>query len=524
MSVLLLIVVVMAASVVVVGIGDRLTLPWPALMVVLAVAVAFLPGVARVRIDPGLILPLFLPPLLFATARRTSWAMFRSRWRAILGLAVALTAVTIAAVAATAVALVPGIAVTAAIALGAAVAPPDPVAVEAVATPLRVPRRLVSVLQSEGLFNDAVSLVVFQTATAALVAGGGVGAGLVLRFVYGLVAAVVIGSVLAWLSRLLRERLTDVAGRTALTLVLPFLVYLAADELGASGVVAVVVAALQTGRHQDAEQGEDRLSGDAIWGVVELLVTGVAFALIGAELRVVVAEAGSELPRMLAHAAVVVAVVVALRAAWLLVGILAVRRSKDPAAAPRTWREAVVVTWCGMRGLATLALALALPTTVTGGQAFPARTEMVVIAASVLVVTLLGGAFTLPAVLRVLGVAEDEEVQRDAERAITVRARRAARAVLLDPATLADADEEVTQTLTAGLDRLDAQLGERDSPSYRERLATFERRRTQMDGLQRTALAAARAEVLAARAEPGTDPEAADRVLRRLDLSETPPR
>jgi len=114
-------------------------------------------------LEPDLILPLFLPPLLFATAQRTSWAVFRARWRTIALLAVALVAATVAAVAGTAAALVPGLTVTAAIALGAMVAPPDPVAVEAVAGPVRMPRRLLAVLQSEGLFNDATALVIFQT-------------------------------------------------------------------------------------------------------------------------------------------------------------------------------------------------------------------------------------------------------------------------------------------------------------------------------------------------------------------------
>ena len=146
----------MLAAVVLVGIGDRLRLPWPALMVVLGAVVAFVPGLPdSFELEPDLILPLFLPPLLFATAQRTSWAVFRVRWRTIGFLAVALVAATVAAVAGTAVALVPGLSVTAAIALGAMVAPPDPVAVEAVAGSVRMPRRLLTVLQSEGLFNDA---------------------------------------------------------------------------------------------------------------------------------------------------------------------------------------------------------------------------------------------------------------------------------------------------------------------------------------------------------------------------------
>ena len=171
MEVLLLVVGFMLAAVVLVGVGDRLRLPWPTLMVVLGLAVAFAPGLPDTfALDPDLILPLFLPPLLFATAQRTSWALFRSRWRSIAFLAVALVVATVTAVAATAAALVPGLGLTAAVALGAMVAPPDPVAVavavEAVAGPVRMPRRLLNVLHSEGLFNDATALVVFQAAAS----------------------------------------------------------------------------------------------------------------------------------------------------------------------------------------------------------------------------------------------------------------------------------------------------------------------------------------------------------------------
>jgi hypothetical protein len=144
-EVLLLVVGLMLAAVLLVGVGDRTRLPWPALMVLLGVLVAAVPGLPdEFDLDPDLILPLFLPPLLFATAQRTSWALFRARWRSIALLAVALVAVTITAVAGTALALVPGITLTAAVALGAMVAPPDPVAVEAVAGPVRMPRRLLS--------------------------------------------------------------------------------------------------------------------------------------------------------------------------------------------------------------------------------------------------------------------------------------------------------------------------------------------------------------------------------------------
>ena len=374
METLVLVVGLMLAAVLLVGVGDRLRLPWPALMLLLGVGVAFAPGLPdRFDLEPELILPLFLPPLLFATAQRTSWALFRARWRSIAFLAVALVVATVAAVAGTAAALVPGIGISAAIALGAMVAPPDPVAVEAVAGPVRMPRRLLSVLQSEGLFNDATALVVFQTAVLATVSGGAVSAPtLVLRFVLGVVGAVAIGVVVAFVARWITARVTDTTGRSALTLVLPFAVYVAADEVGASGVVAVVVLALQLRAASGEDEAAERLVQRSFWDVVELLVTGVAFGLMGLDLRQVAEAAADDLPRMLRDAAVICAVVIAVRVLWMLVAWWMACRSDDPERSPRTGRETVVLSWCGMRGLATLALALSLPTVTACGRTLPA--------------------------------------------------------------------------------------------------------------------------------------------------------
>ncbi|MHA6624714.1 Na+/H+ antiporter [Pseudonocardia sichuanensis] len=520
MEVLLLVVGLMLAAVVLVGVGDRLRLPWPALMVLLGVAVAAVPGLPDAfELDPELILPLFLPPLLFATAQRTSWALFRARWRSIALLAVALVAVTITAVAGTALALVPGITLTAAVALGAMVAPPDPVAVEAVAGSVRMPRRLLSVLQSEGLFNDATALVVFQTAVLATVQGGELSApGLVLRFVVGAAAAVALGIVFARAARWVADRVTDATGRSALTLVLPFAVYLAAEELHASGVVAVVVVALQLRSASTVDEAADRIVQRSFWDVVELLVTGVAFGLIGLDLRQVVTAAGPDLPRMLAHAAVVCAVVIGVRALWMTGAWLVVRRSADASAAPRTGREAVVMSWCGMRGLATLALALALPTTTLDG-AFPARAELVVIACSVLVVTLIGPGLTLPVLVRALGVQADADTEHAAELAITQRARHAALTRMAAEERSYDLPDEAVAALHERMARLEAVLrGAPATSDERDRFEAVRRGRQLAAKVQADALAAAREEVLAARREPGVDPEAADRVLRRLDL------
>lgn len=522
MIVLVLVVAAATASVLVLNLGERLRLPWPALMVVLGAAVAFVPGVPEVHVDPDLVLPVFLPPLLYAAAQRTSFSLFRTRWRSIVALAVALTVATVVAVTATAAALVPGITVTAAVALAAAVAPPDPVAVEAVAEQVSLPRRLLTVLQSEGLFNDAVALVVFQAALAALASGDGLDAGVALRFVYGLLAAIAIGYGLAWAAGRLRDLTGDTAARAAVSLVLPFAVYLAADAAQASGVVAVVVAGLAAVSYQDTDDNAGRLTSSALWGVVEVVTTGLAFALVGAELRLVVVAAGDGLPMMLAHAGVVCAVVVGLRAAWMLVAVPVVRRRAGRTDdAPRTWREAVVITWGGMRGLATLALALALPATVAGGAPFPGRTEAVVIACTVLVATLLVPAFTFPLLLRVLGVAEDERARQAAEASIVQRAQEAARAVLLDPDVVRYDGGGSDQDLQERLDQMSSLYEMLDDPEpsaeRQQQLAELRHRREHREQVESAALAAARGAVIAARRERGVDPEAVDRVLRRLD-------
>lgn len=519
-EVLLLVVGLMLAAVLLVGVGDRTHLPWPVLMVLLGVVVAAVPGLPDAfDLDPDLILPLFLPPLLFATAQRTSWALFRARWRSIALLAVALVAVTITAVAGTALALVPGITLTAAVALGAMVAPPDPVAVEAVAGPVRMPRRLLSVLQSEGLFNDATALVVFQTAVLATVQGSELSAsGLLMSFVLGVVAAVALGVVFARAARWITDRVADPTGRSALTLVLPFAVYLAAEELHASGVVAVVVVALQLRAASSVDEAAERLVQRSFWDVVELLVTGVAFGLIGLDMRQVVEAAGPDLLRMLGHAAVVCGVVIGIRAVWMVGAWLLVRRAPTALAAPVTGREAVVLGWCGMRGMATLALALALPAATVDGP-FPAHAELVVIGCSVLVVTLIGPGLTLPWLVRLLGVQADADAEQAAEKQLTLRARRAALTRMSQRERTADLPEEAATALHERMGRLEAMLrGDPPTTEERERFEALRRGRGLAMEVQADALAAAREEVLAARREPGVDPEAADRVLHRLDL------
>ncbi|MET1036596.1 MAG: sodium:proton antiporter, partial [Arthrobacter sp.] len=362
MEFLILLVGLLLGTVLLAGIGERIRLPYPVLMLVFSALVAFLPFIPEVHIDPELILPLFLPPLLYAAAQRSSWSVFRLRWRSLVLLAVALIVVTVAVVAGISWLMVPALGLPAAIALGAIVAPPDPVAVESVAGKVRMPRRLITVLQTEGLFNDAMAIVIFQAAVAAAVSGGEVGWEVAPRFLVGAAGAVVLGLGMAWLVGSLNRFVPNLVARSASTLVAPYAVYLLAEELHFSGVVAVVVTALELGRRAHPQDSEERLTRTSFWDVVELLTTGVAFGLMGIEMRYVIEDEGSDILGFVPGIAAVCAAVLAVRYLWMF-ALYRLGGAEKRNRTPGSPREVLVLTWCGMRGLATLALALALPAT-----------------------------------------------------------------------------------------------------------------------------------------------------------------
>ncbi|WP_344875636.1 sodium:proton antiporter [Allokutzneria multivorans] len=513
MAELMVIIGLMLATVLLVGVGERVRLPYPVLVTLLGIAVALVPGLPVLVVPPELILPLFLPPLLYATAQRTSWSMFKVRWRSILLLALVLVLITVAAVAFTAWMLVPGITFAAAVALGALVAPPDPVAAEAVAGPLRMPRRLVAVLQSEGLFNDAVALVVYQLAVAAAITGSYSPWTGLLRFAYSAPAAVALGLALGWLARWTLARIGEPTARSGLTLVIPFAAYLLAEELHASGVLAVVTVALYIGHTVEESDVHGRLSGGAFWEVVELLVTGVAFGLIGLELREVLAANDGRLLEIGGRAALVCVVVIVVRTVWLGMGAWLIGRSGDPERAPRNWREGLLLSWCGMRGLATLALALAIP------PEFPARSELLLIAFAVIVVTMVLPGLTLPALVKLLGVQAESDAEQAADEALAKRAYKAGLRRLKELDAVRDLPEDMIEKIQAKQKGLLAALyADREPENHGEEQAQRIRTVQMFREIQTEVLAAARREIVTARTEPGADPQAVDRVLRRLDL------
>jgi monovalent cation/hydrogen antiporter len=507
----------MLATVLLVGVGERLSRPYPVLVLVVGAVLALTPGIPRLHIDPSLILPLFLPPLIFAGAQRTSWRKLWELRRSIVALSLVLVLVTILAVALVSRVVVAGVSVAAAIALGALAAPPDPVAAEAVAGPIGLPRRLIALLQAEGLCNDATALVVYGLAVQYITGRHLAAWQVVPRFAYEAVVGSLLGVAVAWVSGRLRGLISEATARNGLTLIVPFVCYLVASAVDASGVLAVLAAALYLGRSGEDDAGvEDRLSGGAFWDTLEMLITGVAFGLIGLELREVL-DTGVNMAGTVLPALAISGVIVGVRVVWMLAGGPLVRHS--PLVRTQTAhnsREDLVLAWCGMRGLATIALALALPLDT------PDRGELLLITFGIIIITLVVPGLTLPWLVTKLGVRGDPDRWDASIRALARRAGKAALARLRELDAADDLPAEASEILRRRQQGMIALLGgppdAEEDPDYRQRLTARLTMIKQVDVVYAEMLAAARGVVLAARTEPGMDPAAADEVLRKLDL------
>ncbi|UED83668.1 Na+/H+ antiporter [Streptomyces profundus] len=523
MDQLTLLLALLLGAVVLVPLAERLSVPPPVLMTVFGGLLAVLPMVPRVQIPPEYILPLVLPPVLYAAVQRTSWRQFAANIRPILLLAVALVFVTTAAVAVVAQSVVPDMPLAPAIALGALVAPPDPVAATAVAGKLGLPRRMVSILEGEGLFNDVTAITLYHVAIAAAVTGSFSAFGAGGELVLSAVVAILLGLALGWLTTRVLTLLGEATLRTGLTLLAPFAAYALAEELHGSGVLAVLVSALYLGeRAADPDDVTGRLTGQSFWGVIDLLVTGVAFGLIGLELNEVLSAATGRWGELLPAAGLVLVTVVVVRLLWLLPAAwLAKRlhhRGDIDEDIPLSWRETVIMWWSGMRGVASVALALAVPLTVDDGGTFPEREAVIFIAFAVVFGTLLLQGLTLPWLATRLGVRGDSREEEALEHDLAVRAAKAAKARLREITAERDLPEDVTEALL----RRAYDIGIRISPRVaeedrREHVTQRTERVREIQRLHGELLSAARGAVLSARTEPGTDPEVVDRVLNGLD-------
>ena len=387
------------------ALGRRLPVPTPILQVVAGLGLALVPGVRVPELEPELVFFLFLPPILWAAAFFTSLREFRDNLRAISLLAVGLVAATTAVVAVLVHALLPGVPWAVAVVIGAIVSPPDAVAAEAIVKRLPVPSRVIAILEGESLVNDASALVLYRTAVAAAVTGAFSWGEAVVRFFIDAGVGIGIGLLVGWLVVAIARRTKDALVETLLTLVGPYVAWVAAELVHVSAVLACVAGGIHLRRHFSTAVGPRvRIEAKAIWDLVLFVVNALVFLLLGLELgHLLLVTPADTLARALRLGLVVSAVCIATRIVWMPFGAFVPRalsaeiRRREP---PPTPKGVALIAWAGMRGIVSLATALALPRTLADGTPFPYRTEIVLVTMTVIVLTLVVQGLTLAPLIR----------------------------------------------------------------------------------------------------------------------------
>jgi CPA1 family monovalent cation:H+ antiporter len=395
-----------AGSAAVAAAARRTPVPAPLLLVAAGLAVSYVPGVPGYTLAPDVVLPLVLPPLLYTSSMESSYLDLRAYKRPVALLSVGYVLFATVVVGWAAYLVVPGLPLPAALVLGAVVAPPDAVAATAVARRVGLPSRITTILQGESLLNDATAITAYKVALAAAIGesttwGEGIG-----EFLRAAVGGVGVGLVLMAPIHWLRTHVKEALLQNTLSLLIPFVAYSVAEQLHASGVLAVVVVALHLGHRAWEVDFATRLQEEAVWKMVAFVLESAVFALIGLQLPVVLKGLGAYDPGEAAwYAFVVFLVVVAARFVWVypstFVPRLVSRHIREREDNP-TWRGPIVTSWAGMRGVVSLAIAFSIPHTVHGGGPFPQRDLILFLTFTTVIGTLVVQGLTLPPLIRLL--------------------------------------------------------------------------------------------------------------------------
>lgn len=406
-------------------------LPYPALLALAGAAVAFLPGTPEVRLEPGLALALFVAPVLLDAAFDASPRDLRDNWLPIGTLAVVVVGLTVAAVALVGRALVPDLPWAAAVALGAIVAPPDASAATAVLRQLRPPHRLLVILEGESLLNDATALLIYRVAVGAAAGGAVVSWRLVPVLLLTTGGGAALGWALARLWRLVPSHRAELPADVLVQFLGTFAVWILADRLGVSAIITVVVYAMVLARHAPSHMNaRRRIASYAVWEVVVFVLNVLAFVLIGLQLKGILGRLDGTAGLYASVAAAVCATVILVRVAWVMTYNAAIRwkiRRFGERGGRKLMRPTVggglVISWCGMRGIVTLATALALP------EDFAQRDLIVFCAFWVVLGTLVLQGLTLRPLMQHLDLPADASVQEETRLARQVTAQAAMHAL-----------------------------------------------------------------------------------------------
>ncbi|MEO7360734.1 MAG: Na+/H+ antiporter [Gemmatimonadaceae bacterium] len=415
------------------ALARRLPIPSPILQVGAGLLIAMVPGVHVPELEPDVVFFVFLPPILWAAAYFTSLREFKANRREISYLAVGLVLVTTAVVAVVARLLLPGLPWAVAVVLGAIVSPPDAVAAAAIVSRLPVPRRVVVILEGESLVNDASALVLYRTAVAAAVTGIFSWGESIVRFFIDAGVGALIGLAVAWLIIRAARWTKDALAETLLTIAGPYVAWVAAESIGVSAVLACVAGGLYLRRHLSLAVGPmSRLENRTVWDLLVFLLNAMIFLLLGAEftkLRQTVPPA--DLWPIFVAGFIVSAVVIVVRLIWVPIAQLfpqlfntAHRNIPKPSK-----KGLFLVAWTSMRGIVSLATALALPTALASGAPFPYRTEIILITMIVIMMTLVVQGLSLEPIIRKFNFAPEDTHFEEEQLARREATRRSAEAL-----------------------------------------------------------------------------------------------
>jgi monovalent cation/hydrogen antiporter len=518
-EVLLLLLIVVAGLVTV---ARLVRIPYPVLLLVGGLALGAIPGLPHLEVEPETVLLLVLPPIVYVAAFFTPVRSFKQEIGNIVSLAIGLVVASTLAIAAITLAFVPAITVPLAVALGAIVSPPDAIAATAVAERLSVPRRVIALLEGESLVNDATALTIYRVAIAAALTGTSILAlDTIGRFVVALVIGAVVGIAVGWIAAEIRTRLSDTPVEITVSLLTPYAAYLPADLLGGSGVIAALAAGLYLGRRASRIMGSDtRLAGRAVWEMVIFLINGFVFVVIGLQISSIAGRMDGATVRELALIGLVVsAALVLVRATWIyaLAGWQRIVTADGQRLRPR---EALVLSWAGMRGVVSLAAVLAVPLSVAGAPgaaATPgiARDAVIVITFTVILVTLVGQGLTLPALIRALHLGGDDHLRHEESHARQDLIDAALRRIDELSVRWPDHQPLIEQLRTAYRHRAEHEEQLHEAPGSEAEQELVEHRQ-----IRRAVIDAQRDELMAMRDRGAIDDDVLRLIERDLDLEE----
>jgi CPA1 family monovalent cation:H+ antiporter len=418
------------AATVLATIARRIGIPYPVLLVLGGLVLGFIPGLPKVVIPPDVVFLIFIPPLVYIAATQVTLRDFRNNLRPILLLSIGLVIATLCFVAGVTVWGVEGFTWTTGFLLAAIIGPTDTVAVNAVTGEVAIPRRVGVILEGESLVNDIVALVAYKIAVDAVMTGTISLASASYMLAWGSIGGIGIGLLVGVAAAWVRKRLEDPSVNIAASLLTGFATYLAAEAVHASGILATVTAGLYVGRRlSKILPPEGRLQAFAFWETITFLLEGLAFVLIGLELRTIMDDlADFSLATLFTYAALVSGAVILLRLVWVFPFSYLPRyfsrriREKDPYP---PWQQIFLVGWAGMRGVDSLAAALALPLVLPNQSPFPQRNLILFLAFSVILSTLVLQGLSLPLLIRWMRVKDDNQDQREEAHARLAAAQAA---------------------------------------------------------------------------------------------------